>query len=975
MIPARALALPFLAALALAAAAPGCDGAGPKPAVTDDVIDDTPGAPELARVETLLDVETVTAGGTVTVGCNALDQYDAVWPTELLDFEVLAANGQPASGVTRDADRVTFDWAGVYRVKCQFTGIPFTEDSSPVTVTVESGAAAAVGTVVYKTSLTAGDSTTVACTVKDDRGNPTSAETEVRVTPISLAEGDDDGVTIAGRRLTFIRPGQFSVVCALADGSLVADDPETVTVSPGKLSLLRTELSTDTIRPTEEVQITCHGEDTYGNTVALDKVFTLPIDGIDWLDDSRLLVTSTRTGSYQIACTPKESWVKAQQIPATLSVVPGDPVALQLDLSPDRSVYTVGARVRCTATLVDGWGNPVPEIGDTLETKTYLGGALRETVPNGDKATLDAEGMWTLSVATGPPWNLTTSRTAAADASAPTIDITYPARGSMVTIPDGQLTITGSVTDPTGGLAEVRINGASQAIEHGTHSFPISLSRYAFHGLNAITVEATDVNGNTSRVAQSFLVAPGWKPASGRFDDGIIAHLAKSFIDDGVRSPDLDDLTTIFTRVVNDMDFSSLIPSPVVTYAGYDVYLKNLEFDEPILAVTPSSGSLTLGMKINNLYVDVEADGFIDVDGNVTASQIDIQMQLNLSVTNGQVRVAAGSTVVQVKDLDIDVGWAINWLVNFFEQDVADAMSGAFEDALRSEVPPTLADALAALALDQSFELPAFLPGMQPINLVLAARPTDVHLSTAGLDVDLGTTVQTVKRVPWSAPGSMQRGGCFGIDDGAPSWSGSKRIGFGLSLDVLNQILFSAWWGGALEISLDPSALGDTSGYEVSDLTVTLSGRMPPVLTDCLDDELHLQLGELDVDASLVLGSLPLDVGMIVAFQTTATIEADDAGNLSLAIGEIAQEDIIIDIVRVESALFSEDQETVLIDLLREQLLSKLLEGLADQGLAEFQLPEIDLGSLSDELSGQVISIQDVELERQRGYVLLQGDP
>ena len=960
----------LLAAVALATAA-GCTGAGPKPAVTTDTVSDGNQTPQLTRVETGVDVVDLAAGGVATVTCAAYDQFDAAWETDLLDFEVMAGNGQPAQGVTRDGDRVTFDWAGVYRVRCAFGGIPATEDSSPVDVTVTAGAPAALGTHVYRTSLTAGDSTTVACTVKDDRGNAAAAATAVQVTP----GGDGDGVTIEGHRLTFIRPGAFAVVCALADGSIVANDPVTVTVVPGKLVLLRTELSTDTIHPTEPVDISCFGEDAYGNTVTLDKVFTLPIDGIDWLDDTRLRVTSTRTGSYQLACTPKESWVKAAQVPATLTVLPGNPVALHLGLSPDRNVYTVGARVRCTSTLADAWDNPVPEVGDTLVTQSRLDGTLRETVPNGDKATLDAEGIWTLTVATGAPWNLTASRTVAADASSPSIDITYPARGAMVTSANGQITITGSVTDPTGGLAEVRVNGAAQQVASGTHSWPINIPWGGLHGLNVITIEATDVNGNTSRVAQSFLLATGWKAPSARFDDGLLVHLAKAFIDDGVRGPKLDDLTTIFSRVVNDMDLSSLIPSPVVTYAGYDVYLKNLHYDEPILSVTPSLGSLNLSMRINNLSLDVDADGFIDVGGTVTASAIDIQMKLNVTVTGGQIRVTAGATVVEVTNLNIDVGWAINWLINFFEQDVADAMSGAFEDALRSQVPSTLEDALSALALDESFQVPPLLPGMQPINLAMVGRPTDVHLTTEGLDVDLGTTVSTLKRVPWSAPGSIMRGGCFGTDNGVPTWRNDKRLGFGLSTDVLNQVLFSVWWGGALEVSVDPSQLGDLSEYGVSDVSVTLSGRMPPILTDCLDDQLYLQLGELDVDAALNLGGLPLDVGMIVAFTTTAEISADATGNLSLTIGSIAPEDIVIDIVRVESDLFSEDQEAVLIDLLREQLLSKLLEGLAGQGLADFPLPEIDLGSVSPDLAGQTISIHGVAIDRQRGYVLLEGNP
>ncbi|MND01236.1 hypothetical protein D3C83_201540 [compost metagenome] len=61
--------------------------------------------------------------------------------------------------------------------------------------------------------------------------------------------------------------------------------------------------------------------------------------------------------------------------------------------------------------------------------------------------------------------------------------------------------------------------------------------------------------------------------------------------------------------------------------------------------------------------------------------------------------------------------------------------------------------------------------------------------------------------------------------------------------------------------------------------------------------------------------------------------------------------------------------------LLREQLLSKVLEGFAGQSLAGFPLPEFDLGGISPSLAGQVISITDIELGRERGYILLQGNP
>ena len=958
---------PLLSLAAVAFALAACDASDGKAA--PDVVADTADAPPiLTRVTTTVTPDTVAAGASVDVACAAFDQYDAPWATDQLAFDVVAGDGQPAEGVTQDGARVTFPWAGVYRVRCHYAGLPRVDDLSPVAVTVTAGPAASIQTNLFLTQLTAGASASVSCTVKDAAGNAAAAETTVRVTP-------DLGTTIAGRTVTFTAAGAFAVVCATADGALVGDDPVTVNVAPGPLAVLRTVLSAATIHPTDPVTILCPGEDRFGNTVALDKVFTLPVDGITWLDDTRLRVTSTRSGAYTLTCSPKESWVTANLIPATLTVEPGPPVALQLDLNPDRAVYTVGARVRATGSLRDAWHNPVVDGATTVTATASLGGQVRATAPNGDKLTLDAEGDWVLAVTTGPPAGLTATRAVVVDGSAPTIEIDSPARGAMILSNGSTLTVSGTISDVSGGLAEVLVNGAAQSVTPGTREWPLALPWSVRHGLNSLVIEATDVQGNRTRVTHSFLAAPSWKPPGQRFDDGLIAHLAKPFLDDGVRSAKLDDLTTIFTRVLNGTNFASFIPSPVVTYAGYDVFLENLEYDEPVLSLTPALGALNVHLRIENVGVDVDADGFIDVSGRVSMSAIDLQMAVNVAVVGGVTRATAGTTVVQVEGLNIDVHWSINWLINLFEDDVRDALAGAFEDNLRQQVPEALGDALAALSIQQAIALPAFLPGMQPVNLDLTARPTDVHLTVAGLDVDLGTAVTTLKRVPWAAPGSLERGGCFGVDGGAPAWDADKRLGFGLSTDVLNQLLFSVWWGGALEITMGQAQLGDLSDYGVSDLDVTLSGRLPPVLTDCSADTLVLQLGELHVDASLKLGGMPLDVGLIAAFETTADVTSDADGNLGLAIGAIAPEDILIDIVRVESALFGPDQEDALIELVREQLLAKVLEGLGGQSLAGFPLPEIDLGLVAPSLAGQTIAIHGVQVSRQRGYVRLQGNP
>jgi len=956
--------LPLLSALALIA----CDGTSAIPA--DDATGDGQVIPpELTFVETAVGPTVIGAGESTLVTCSGKDQYEAPFTPELpFEFDVFDANNNLPAGVTIDNMRVTVANAGVIRVRCRYPGTPPMVDQSPVSLTVQSGPPIAIRTTILRTSLTAGERINVACSARDNQDNATSAEIVVQVTP-------DDGVTTTNNSVRFIRVGTFEVRCALPDNSLVGN-AIAVNVKAAALSVLETVLSKNLITPLEEVTVTCPGRDEFGNAVNLDKVITLPVTGVSGLDIDRTRITSTRAGVYPITCVPKESWVTTQRVSASLTVTAGAPTTMTLDLSPDRAIYGLGTRPMATPKLSDSYGNPVADTSKIDIEVRHLG-ALRETIAGGQRTTLDAEGTWTLTALTGPPANLSATRTLLVDASAPTIDIIYPTRGQMVVTTGGTIRLRGEVRDATGGLASVKINGAARAITAGQNLYEIDMPLSPKHGLNTLIIEATDVQGQTVKIIQGFLAAPGYKTAAQTFADGIIVHLSRLFIDDGNRTGRLDDLATIFERVIASFDVSAFIPSPVVTYAGYDVFLRNVDYDAPRVAIAPAKDKLVLDLDINNLSIDVQADGFIDVSGTVTASAIRIDADLGITIVAGTPRVTAQAIVVNIDDLNIDVHWSINWLISLFENTIRESIVDSFTTTLRQEIPPAIQDALAGFTIDETFEVPAFLPGMSPLNVRLQARPEFSVINERELDLALGTQVSAAKRVPWATAGSLMRGGCFAVDGGLPTWNVQKKLTMALSTDVLNQVLHAVWQGGALEVAVPASVLSgaDLSQYGITDLDVDISARLPPLLTDCADGELRIQLGELNVDASLKMGGSPLIVSMVVYFETTADVSVDASGSISLSIGTIAPEDILIDITRIESDLFGPAQEDILVQLLRDQLLTSLLEGFAGEGLADFPLPGLDLGSLSPTLAGQVISLHNIVLGRSRGYLLLEGSP
>jgi hypothetical protein len=959
------IASPSALVLGLSFALTACDGTGEVPP-SDTLGGEVLTPPELTRVETSLEPATIPAGGTTTVVCRGKDQYDADFDPEAdFAFDVFDANDQAPRGVTIDGATLKAEFAGVVRVRCRYLGTPPMTDGSPVNLNVEAGPPASLKTTILRTELVAGDKANVSCSLRDAQNNATGGETALRVLP-------ETGVSVTGgKTIHFTAAGTFDVTCVLADGDL-AGNTVTVTVSPGPLAVLETVLSKDLVNPNEEVTVTCPGRDEFGNPVTLDKLITLPVDGLTGVDSDRLRLRGTRAGAYPVTCVPKESWVKATSVPATLTIAPGPAASMTLVLSPDRNVYTLGARPTATASLLDAFGNALPSTtGATIEAR--LGTTLKQTLTSGQQVNLDAEGSWKL---TGKLGAITTNRSVVVDGSAPTIEVTFPARGQMVTQRTNTINLTGEVKDASGGLKEVKVNGIPRPVSEGSLRFDLAMPLSGKHGLNTLTIEATDVQGQSTRVVQSFILAGGYMPAADTFSDGIIAHLSRAFIDDGNHAGKIDDLATLMERVVRGFVLTDYIPSPVLSSSGYDVYLRNISYDPPTVALAPANGMLVLDVDITDLSIDVDAQGFVDVGGTVTASAVRVDMQLGVTVVNGTPRVNVIALVVNIDGLDIDVHWSINWIIDLFTNTIRDAIIDAIEEPLRAEIPAAVSDALAALAIDETFQVPAFFPGMSPLNVRLQGKPSSIALTESALDLALGTKVSAAKKVAWPTAGSPLRDGCFGVDTGGPTFAADKKLGMGLSLDVLNQVMHAVWQGGALELSLGASAFGDVdmSEYGVSDLTLDVSGRLPPMLTDC-DGDLHIQLGELQLDANLKLAGLPLGLGMIVAFETATDVTVDANGAISLGLDPIAPESILIDVTRIESDLFTPDQETAILELLRDQLLVKVLEKFAGGSLASFPLPEIDLGAVSPSLAGQKIALRNIALSRSKGYLLLQGAP
>lgn len=132
---------------------------------------------------------------------------------------------------------------------------------------------------------------------------------------------------------------------------------------------------------------------------------------------------------------------------------------------------------------------------------------------NGIAVTVGADGTWSAIVnlaegentitvvATDNPGNSTTeTRTGTRDSTAPTIALTAPTIGQIVS--NANFTVKGTVSDDRSGVSGVTVNDGAASVSNGIFSKPITLSE----GVNQVTAVATDIAGNTATASGSVLL-------------------------------------------------------------------------------------------------------------------------------------------------------------------------------------------------------------------------------------------------------------------------------------------------------------------------------------------------------------------------------------------------------------------------------------------------------------------------------------
>jgi len=568
------------------------------------------------------------------------------------------------------------------------------------------------------------------------------------------------------------------------------------------------------------------------------------------------------------------------------------------------------------------------------------------------------------------------------DACLLSITITSPKRAITLT-GNKTITVKGKVQHPAAPLEFARLNGKDLKLKsNGTFQTTVK----AKHGMNVLFAEVKDELGNTDKAMRSFYYSTKYQPMSSdnptasKMPKSLYLYMGPPAIDDGNHSMPPDDLATIFEVIIGAFDIGALLPNPLVENSNYKVTISNVSFKPAEVQLVPIAGGLNLYATIDDLYAKVSAKGKCtfcpSASGKITVSRIIISSDVGIKTKNGKVDATLKKTDVILVNPDVDIngilGSILDFIVDFVVDQLAPTIEGAFEKELGKVVPDTLEDALNSLAFDTKFDIPPLFDGGKAVKVTLKTGLETTFWTEDGGTFRMWAAATTPKKVSHSVLGTLRRDGC-GSGSENLALSQDEALQIALGDDMMNQILFSIWWGGGLKFPIPASLLAgqDLTQFGVTDLALELDFLLPPIVSACNQyNDVLLQIGDIAIHVTMKLFDQPVELDLFASMEAYLDFVADSKG-LGLEVADI--KDLKTEVV-VNTAGFGTVEQLV-DNLVGDQLTPLIFGQLGDGALAGFPLPEIDLGGLADGVpEGTVIAINPKNVDRDKGWTVIGGE-
>ena len=777
-------------------------------------------------------------------------------------------------------------------------------------------------------TLKAGDALTWTASLVDETGSSLKG--------LSWALSSDlETLTIVGDSAIATLAGLHTWTATTALDGTSYQATSTVNVTAGDTSELSLILAEDTVTAGTSTTWSFTASDAYANAIT-DREPVVSSDSILVAGND---LSGTVAGDYFVTAE-----LEGVTDVVTLSVDPGPPVSLELEVNPSEGLAP-GDTTLASVNVFDIYGNRSFEPwslwaeGGDVEVDGYQITFLTE-----GWVTVFAECAG-LSSSVGP---------LRIDGLPPELVLDTPGRGTWE---DGSsVWFSGSVNDtvssvpPTLTLDGVDIDVGAD----GSFGYAAPADE---EGIHTYTLVAADDLGHTVTTMRSVIVGPSlpWEePAL----DGLLLRLES---DDG----GLGALEALADGLISESEIEAMLPDPVFededescgwlgcfTWYAVELSVSDLSFSGTALDIDPlSSGLLQAEFTILNPEIEWDADAVVTEipfsgSGDITATNLQITMTLEPSVVAGELQLDVIDVDATSRHFVFDMDSWLYDVLEFFGFDGSAMVEGYLLDALETIAREDLADIMEDTLgeFDLSFALESFDNSYE-----LSAVLGDVVVDGYGMTLALDSTIAVGEwRSAYTGPGSLYLGYA------APSWSGATGTTLGLSLDTVNQLLYAVWGGGALQMTLDPLELGIDPTilllFGGSDVVVQVEALLPPVAVLGTDEDPYdMQVGELFI--ALTAGD-DYVIAAYVSGRSGLNLTSPDGISLEAEIGEM---DLVFDVVFPEEGA---EDVAVLLDDLVPLFLPDLTEA-----LGAFAIPS---------LSG--FGLEGVGLTTAEGYVLLNGN-
>lgn len=557
---------------------------------------------------------------------------------------------------------------------------------------------------------------------------------------------------------------------------------------------------------------------------------------------------------------------------------------------------------------------------------------------------------------------------------------------------DPMVEVSGRVWSPVAPIVSLRLDGEDVAwAEDGR----FTLQRPSRQGVNLLELEAEDGLGREARHIQTYLHGAGIQPPAAESEplpEAIHGWLRADVFDDG-DATDLDDLASFTWWSLEQLDVAAAIPHPLTAegeepswgWCTWAIDVGQVSYDVDDVDVETMDGGLHLGIDLSDLavYFEAVASWCPDAYGWATASGARVDAWLSATVApDGTLLVVLDDVQVAIFEVEIDLtGGAaslFDWVINWYEDNMGDVMSGAIEDWIATDLVPLITKALEDLTSHEfSFQVPA-VPGNEPgAPLSLFMRPRALDLSPLGLSVVLDVSLGAEAWSPHEVVGSILREACGGAAEAPYELARVDPLEAAIREDLINQTLFALWASDAMSLSLSEAALeGIVLGpfsFETLDAQVDALG--PPVVVSCdTAGASSLEIGDVRVVATFTFeggdqGEVDLFAGLRVPVRPVI-VPAAEKNAFGLVVDGEAQP--WVDVIRTAGAVAGMD--ALLENLVATVIVDVILGDVINGALAAVPFPVIDVSAQIPALPpGATISFEPTSVGAEAGTLFLSG--